>query len=131
MGNEKKSAQLGMPYGTANARLRKAILFSLLCKLGENICCRCGEGIDSSDAMTIDHIEPWFGVSNDLYWDVDNIAFAHPDCNNRAGRTVRSNGICHRCGVEPVRVNGDGWAKECRKCNTEQKAIWRARTGAT
>lgn len=36
--NKKKSEQLGMPLGTASAKLRKSILFNLLKEAGKNIC---------------------------------------------------------------------------------------------
>ena len=41
--NKKKSEQLGIPFGTANNRLRKSIFFQLLKEYGENICFHCHE----------------------------------------------------------------------------------------
>ena len=57
-----KSAFLGMPHGTANARLRNMILFHLLQKHGENICFNCSEMIETVDELSIEHKQPWEGV---------------------------------------------------------------------
>jgi hypothetical protein len=79
--NQRKDATLGMPHGTASGRLRKMILFNLLKKHGENSCHACGKPIDSVDALSIEHKKPWEGVSADLFWDLENIAFSHLRCN--------------------------------------------------
>ncbi len=77
----RKSEFLGMPFGTANGRLRKMILFNLLKRLNENVCYKCKESITRLDELSIEHILPWEGVSVDLYWNIDNIAFSHLRCN--------------------------------------------------
>lgn len=46
-GNNKKTKQLGMPFGTANGRLKKMILFDLIKKLNLNFCYRCGFEIEN------------------------------------------------------------------------------------
>ncbi len=79
--SQKKNEQLGMPFGTANARLRKNILFSLLARYGENICYQCGEMITSVDQLSIEHKIPWLDNDPKLFWDLDNIAFSHLSCN--------------------------------------------------
>ena len=84
--NDKKSLQLGIPHGTANARLRKTILFHLLKKHGENICFRCNKIIETEDSLSIEHKQPWLDVSVDLFWDLDNIAFSHLVCNCKDSR---------------------------------------------
>lgn len=81
MGNENKSAQLGMPFGTACNRLRKIVLFNVLKKHGENICVRCSGVIESVEDLSIEHIKPWENVSVDLFWSLDNVAFSHLHCN--------------------------------------------------
>ena len=58
-------------------------MFSLLVRIGENMCCRCGDTIVDADGLTIDHVKPWLHISNDLFWDLGNIAFAHRACNSR------------------------------------------------
>ncbi|HEX8140939.1 MAG TPA: hypothetical protein VF544_25460, partial [Pyrinomonadaceae bacterium] len=62
----RKSAFLGMPHGTANARLRKMILFDLLRRHGENICFNCAQKIETVGELSIEHKRPWEGVSVEL-----------------------------------------------------------------
>ena len=81
MGNKNKAAFLGMPHGTANARLRKAILFKLVQTCKEDICFRCGLTIEKVDDLSIEHKLPWENISVELFWDLDNIAFSHLKCN--------------------------------------------------
>jgi hypothetical protein len=73
--------QLGMPHGTASARLRKAILLYLLQQLGEDFCYRCGGQIETPEELSIEHKKDWQGVDPALFWDLDNIAFSHRLCN--------------------------------------------------
>lgn len=86
--NEKKNEQLGMPHGTANAILRKNILFELLKRHGENICFQCGEEIKTIDELSIEHKVPWLDSENptELFFSISNIAFSHLKCNVGAGR---------------------------------------------
>ena len=77
----RKSAFLGMPHGTACNRLRKMILLNLLEKHGENICFKCSQLIESAEELSIEHKRPWEGVSIELFWDLENIAFSHLRCN--------------------------------------------------
>src|SRR5208337_1181060 len=81
MSNEKKDITLGMPHGTATNKLRKQIMFRLLQRLHENFCFRCGYEIEVIDDLSIEHKQPWEGISADLFWDEDNIAFSHLRCN--------------------------------------------------
>lgn len=81
MPNKDKARFLGIPYGTACNRLRKQLLFDAVSRLGENICCRCQEVILSVDDFTIDHIKPWLNRSEELFWSLDNIGYAHSKCN--------------------------------------------------
>lgn len=90
-----RAAQLGMPFGTAAHRLRKMIMFSLLVKLGENTCYRCGEEISSVDSLSVEHKQPWLHVNADLFWDLGNVAFSHLSCN-RPDRPGSSKGFRKR-----------------------------------
>ena len=85
---EKKSKQLGMPFGTASARLRKSILFDLLKRLSINICHQCGKEITSERELSIEHKEPWLDSENPrkLFFSLENIAFSHLSCNCAARR---------------------------------------------
>lgn len=82
--NPRKSAQLGMPFGTATARLRKLVLFSVLQRHDENVCYRCDKVIESAAELSIDHKQAWLDVDVTLFWDLENIAFAHLKCNTAA-----------------------------------------------
>lgn len=81
MSNQKKNDTLGMPHGTASARLRKIILFDLLRRHNENMCVRCQQPILLIEELSIEHIKPWEGRSAELFWDLKNIAFSHTRCN--------------------------------------------------
>jgi len=105
----RKSAFLGMPHGTASNRLRKMILFHLLQKHGENVCFKCAEKIETADQLSIEHKQPWEGVSVELFWSLDNIAFSHLRCN----RNHRYQGGGAR--LRKVGPAGTAW---CRRCKT-------------
>ncbi len=81
--NERKSKALGQPHGTAAHRLRKNILFSLVCKLEENICFQCGGEILTVEDLSIEHKEPWLQADDPVksFFDLGNIAFSHLSCN--------------------------------------------------
>lgn len=78
-----KSKELGMPFGTANHRLRKAILFKYIKRCEDDICFKCKEQIVSVDELSVEHKKPWQGRDITLFWDLDNIAFSHLLCNKR------------------------------------------------
>lgn len=85
---KKKQEQLGMPLGTASAKLRKSILFSLLKETGKNICYQCGRVIENEDELSIEHKVPYLDSDNpkELFFSLDNIAFSHLRCNIGAAR---------------------------------------------
>lgn len=105
--NARKTAFLGMPGGTAQARLKKAILFKYVQMAGDDICFRCHNKIASIDELSIEHKQPWLYISVDLFWDMDNIAFSHLKCN-----------LPHRYNTGPVawKVRDDGkvWCPDCQ-----------------
>lgn len=75
---------LGMPFGTANNRLMKTLLFYLVKRLGEHYCHVCGDEIADHTEMSIEHIKPWENRDPSLFWDVENnVAFSHRACNKR------------------------------------------------
>lgn len=116
--NAKKSATLGIPHGTANGRLRKNILFHLLCRLEENVCFVCEKLIEKVEDLSIEHKEPWEGRSADLFWDLSNIAFSHLKCNrqhsynnNRDRRMVMPEGM-HWCHIHKAFLPIENFSKE-------------------
>lgn len=84
----KKAELLGMPFGTAMARMRKALLYDLAGKLGLLICFQCGQPIESIDEFSIEHKEPWQAADDpaSAFFSTDNLAFSHHLCNVRAAR---------------------------------------------
>lgn len=89
--NNKKADQLGMPIGTASHKLRKSIIFNLLKKNNENFCFQCGTEIETEKELSIEHKVPYLDSENpvDLFFDLDNIAFSHLNCNIKAARQTR------------------------------------------
>ncbi len=81
-----KDRQLGMPYGTACSKLRKALLFELAKETSKDICFRCQKKIDTVEEFSIDHKIPWFNGDNSLFWDLSNIAYSHLSCNCKSKR---------------------------------------------
>lgn len=79
---EKKHNQLGMNPSTAQGRLVKDILWSLVVKTKQNHCCKCGKEMTRA-TFSIEHVIPWLDSENplQLFFDLDNIAFSHLSCN--------------------------------------------------
>ncbi len=82
---ERGSQQLGLTYCKAVGILKNRMVFSFLEKLGLDTCIRCGKKLTAED-WSLDHIEPWVDVSPELFWDENNIGFAHKLCNRLAVR---------------------------------------------
>lgn len=91
---ERKTAFLGMHYGTACNRLRKMVLLRLLKKYEENVCFKCSQKIETIEELSIEHKEPWEGVSVELFCDLENIAFSHLRCY--VPHNYRGNGVWRR-----------------------------------
>ena len=110
-----KSKQLGMTYGTASHRLRRAIMFKLVQTCGMNMCFRCGTQM-TAENFSIEHKEPWLHISAELFWDLNNIAFSHCSCNYKVARKVKGPQVDH--GHEAMYKRGC----RCRLCK-EFKSI--------
>ena len=50
---------LGMPVGTAERKLRKAIIYELAQQLQKNNCLECGLAISDPDDFAVVHVEDW------------------------------------------------------------------------
>ena len=96
-GNKKKYKQLGMPYGTAYARLRKMVLFKVLRESGKNVCFQCNGLIQNVDDLSLEHKRPWLDSADPIetFFDLENIAFSHIKCNVAAGRKWSSGQLTH------------------------------------
>lgn len=129
--NRLKDKLLGEPHGSANGRLKKAIIFKYVRLAGHDICYRCVRRIESIEELSIEHKISWQRASDPqaAYFDLDGIAFSHLRCNIRAARkdivtrkqlNARSRTIFFEyhgcepecwCGARPAdvyHVNGDG-----------------------
>ena len=120
-GNKRHSDFLGMAFGTASARLRKMILLDLLKRHKENVCYRCGLTIESRLELSIEHKKPWLGVDAALFWDLNNIAFSHMQCNASMPNEQRRrelvhgtlSGYCYRgCRCQQCREAGMAYQRE-------------------
>ena len=136
--NKKKQEQLGMPSGTANARLRKMILFHLLKQLKQNFCYQCDLEIQDINELSIEHKKPWLDNSVELFWDLENIAFSHLMCNISAARRVNKieeiegKKWCWKCKIyKDVNCFPDSakQGRECTDCYTKYRSEYRKRTG--
>ena len=105
----RKSAFLGMPHGTASYRLRKMIFFELLRKYNENVCFRCAGKIETAEDLSVEHKQPWEGVSVELFWSLDNIAFSHRHCN--LPHHYRGGGARRR----KIGPEGTAWCRRCKE----------------
>lgn len=117
----RRSEQLGMSYSKALARLKKLLIFHLIQKCSMDHCFRCGDPIEHVDDMSTDHKQPWMhsGKANELFFDMDNIAFSHTKCNiasSRSSHHVRSNS-----GFKGVSRNKNRWQVTIQK---NRKAVY-------
>lgn len=141
--NFRKSAFLGMPHGTASYRLRKMVLLHILQKHGENVCFKCSEKIEDVNELSIEHKQPWEGISVELFWSLDNIAFSHLRCNlphrymggGPRKRKVGPEGTswCVRCktfcAITDFSLNRSRWnglQNRCNRCLKEAYAATRS-----
>lgn len=121
-----------MAHGTATHRLRKLVLFRQLEKYGDNVFVRCNTVIGSVDDLSIEHLKPWEGISAELFWDLDNVAFSHVGCN-RPHRipgpkifTPEGTNWCSRCQAalpvpefQKCTAKDDGLQTYCKSCRTQ------------
>ena len=80
-----KKALLGEPFSTANYRLAKDIMFSLMTQAGHTYCYRCG-GTLARDTFSIEHKVNWQCSMDPIhkFFDLGNITFSHITCNTEA-----------------------------------------------
>lgn len=93
--NKRKSEQLKMHHGTAANRLRKSILFDLVKRLRLDECYQCGKLIETIAELSIEHKIPWLDSDDPVknFFDLDNIAFSHRNCNIASARRGKHNGL--------------------------------------
>lgn len=101
---------IGMPFGTAAHRLKKMIMFNLLQQLNKNFCYRCGKLIENTNDLSTEHKESWLYINKNLFWDIDNIAFSHLECNMKNKPRHRIETLGENC------KKGFYWCSSCKKC---------------
>lgn len=116
--NRRNAEKLGMPVGTAMNRLRKMVLFSLIQRVGEDTCYRCGKKIETVDDLTVEHKIGWSGKDTEVFWDLENIAFSHMLCNSlgadhHAG--ARERGLATAAKTRKTGPAGTSWCSTCQQ----------------
>lgn len=91
-----KAEQLGMNPSTASHKLVKDILFQLVQETGKDWCFQCGAKIERNN-FSIEHKVPWLHSDDPkaLFFDLDNIAFSHKECNSLAARPSKPKPAVH------------------------------------
>jgi len=120
----KRKELLGMSFGTARARLERALLYEMAIKLGMDSCFRCSKKIESVAEFSIEHKIGWQLSSDPVqtYFDMANIAFSHRTCNsNAAQKRILPHGVaksrnckCAPCLEARNKYNAD-WMDNWRK----------------
>jgi len=89
--DKKRKTLLGIPFGTAQRQLNKAIMFELT-KVVD--CYRCDKPILCVEEFSIDHKESWQKATDPraAFFDLNNIAFSHLKCNMGAGGKMCAGG---------------------------------------
>lgn len=116
---DKKSSQLGMPFGTASYRLKKMLLFMLVQETHRNMCYHCNDVIANVEDFSIEHKIPWLDNSPELFWAFHNVAFSHKRCNysniRRDTDAVRAGHKKQREKVLFDTPEGEAWCCSCKK----------------
>lgn len=123
----KKVGELG--YGYAYNQLRKTVMFELAKRLGLDVCFQCKKRIETVSEFSVEHKIPWLhsGKEEELFNDLDNIAFSHLKCNILAKRP-RNEG--KKKNEHPSRYHYAHNICRCDECKMEQakySALVRAR----
>ena len=98
---KRKTKFLGENHNTAVLRLKKNLLFKYVSQSKDSDCYRCGEPLTLDD-FTVDHKEPWMYESVELFWDLDNVAFAHSKCNTKAARSISETSVARNLLIESI-----------------------------
>ena len=117
--NKRATKQLGINISTAQAKLRKQILWELLKETNRNKCFVCGKEMTQED-FSIEHIVPWLDKLNakELFFDWSNISFSHLSCNvqrQKRKQQRKIHGTYNMYTYYKCRCN------LCKKANAEQK----------
>lgn len=148
---ERRCSQLGMDAATATARLKKQLMFHMAQQLNMTTCFRCGKEIERWEELSLDHKEPWLYVDVQLFWNMDNLAFSHWECNTKHQRPARKEFVkggsllrkgdnenvwCNKCKqVKPRdefsanKSNWNGLQNRCNDCRKQRSKTHRKTGG--
>jgi len=130
-----KSEILGIKFGTASNKLRKELMFNLVCQLNKNICYRCNKEIKTADEFSIDHKIPWQNHNEPvkMFFDLGNIAFSHLSCNCADAKSYNkidpplNKSWCHVCknflNTKEFSKRSTRWNNldyECKSCKNKR-----------
>lgn len=84
--NEKYDTIIGSSYATLSKQGIKKFLFQLVKKCGLDNCVRCGQKIESSSELSIEHSIPYGRIEDPVekekaFYDIKSIKFSHLLCN--------------------------------------------------
>lgn len=122
--DEKRKTVLGMPAGTANARLLKLIIFEFSIRLEMDVCYRCGGKILQQSDMSIEHKTAWLNHPDPIcmFFAIENIAFSHKKCNYAAANHPHAKNRTHEEMKEVWRNNKQkNYTKEKRQKKYREK----------
>ena len=122
--NQIKSELLGIPWGTANGRMRKMLIWHLVTKFELGSCYRCDEKINTIEELSIEHKEAWQSADDpiEVFYDMENITFSHLYCN--IGHTNRSKTKCkygHPYNKENTYIKPSNGERDCNICKIQRK----------
>lgn len=132
MGNTQlKSDLLGEPFGTAQNKLRKKLLFHLAGKANMLQCYRCAEQIETVAGFSVEHTKSWQYSANpvETFYDVEEIAFSHLICNVSASKDSsysQKQITCSKGHVySTVHKNGK-LVNRCKECHAQHQRNYRS-----
>jgi hypothetical protein len=138
--NADYTRQLGMSPGSATHKLTRNLLFRYIQQNHDDVCYRCGSKIETLASFSIEHKEPWRNSDPNLFWDLENISFAHKKCNIQAAQHIGKRVIgppgtswCsnHKM-FFPVdrfyknRSMWNGLHRQCKECHKNWKKAYRS-----
>jgi len=120
--NQVKTELLGIPWGTANNRMKKMLIWHLVKQLELDQCYRCENEIETIEELSIEHKEAWQQADDPsaVFFDMENITFSHLFCNSGAARRERENcSYGHPWTEENTLWHKDGY-RRCRTCRKDE-----------
>ncbi len=118
-----------MPFGTAQNKLKKALLFSLVQELKRDVCFRCKKKIETIDDFSIEHKLGWQLANNPIeaFFKLSDVGYSHLPCNVKAGarenKFNKSKTHCkygHAFNSENTFIIKNTTWRVCKKCRSRR-----------